>query len=94
MTLLTIRKIGVKTTIYTQKISKQLALDIQIHNAQYEPVEVKVFAKSHDRFLIIDEKIIYHSGASLKDLGRKWFAFSIIDINPELILKELNNQLT
>ena len=91
LTLLTKRKKGVKTTIYTQKISKQLALDIQKHNAQYESVEVKIFAKSHDRFLIIDEKIIYHIGASLKDLGKKWFAFSKIDLNPELILKELNS---
>jgi hypothetical protein len=91
LTLLTKRKKGVKATIYTQKISKQLNLDIQKHNAQYDPIEVKVFAKSHDRFLIIDEKIIYHIGASLKDLGKKWFAFSKIDIKPELILKELNN---
>ncbi len=91
LTLLTKRKKGVKTTIYTQKISKQLALDIQKHNAQYDPVDVKVFAKSHDRFLIIDEKIIYHIGASLKDLGKKWFAFSKIDLNPEIILNELNN---
>ncbi len=91
LTLLTKRKKGVKATIYSQKISKQLALDIQKHNAQYEPIEVKIFTKSHDRFLIIDEKIIYHIGASLKDLGKKWFAFSKIDINPKIILKELNN---
>ena len=65
LTLLTKRKKGVKATIYSQKISKQLALDTQKHNAQYEPIEVKVFAKSHDRFLIIDEKIIYHIRASL-----------------------------
>lgn len=71
LTLLSKRKTGVKTTIFTQKISKQLALDIEKHNAQYEPIEVKVFKKSHDRFLIIDEKIIYHIGASLKDLGKK-----------------------
>jgi hypothetical protein len=69
LTLLTKRKKGVKTTICTQKISKQLALDIQKHNAQYESVEVKVFTKSHDRFLIIDEKIIYHIGASLRDVA-------------------------
>ncbi|MBI5542174.1 MAG: virulence RhuM family protein [Bacteroidia bacterium] len=90
LTLLTKRRKGVKATIYTQKISKQLALDIQKHSAQYESVEVKIFSKSHDRFLIIDEKIIYHIGASLKDLGKRWFAFSKIEINPELILKELN----
>ena len=89
LTLLSKRKKGVKTTIFTQNISKQLALDIQKHNAQYESIEVKIFNKSHDRFLIIDEKTIYHVGASLKDLGRKWFAFSKININPELIIKEL-----
>ncbi|OFX23169.1 MAG: DNA-binding protein [Bacteroidetes bacterium GWA2_31_9] len=89
LTLLSKRKKGVKTTIFTQNISKQLALDIQKHNAQYESIEVKIFNKSHDRFLIIDEKTIYHVGASLKDLGKRWFAFSKIDINPELIIKEL-----
>ena len=89
LTLLSKRKKGVKTTIFTQNISKQLVLDIQKHNAQYESIDVKIFNKSHDRFLIIDEKTIYHVGASLKDLGRKWFAFSKININPELIIKEL-----
>ena len=94
LTLLTKRKTGVKTTIFTKAISKQLALDINKHNSQYEPIEIKVFNKSHDRFLIVDEKIIYHIGASLKDLGKKWFAFSKIELNPELILNELNNLLT
>ena len=89
LTLLTKRKIGVKTTIFTKAISKQLALDINKHNAQYEHIDVKTYSKSHDRFLIIDEKIIYHIGASLKDLGKQWFAFSKIEINPELIIKEL-----
>jgi len=89
LTLLLKRKTGVKTTIFTKKISKQLTLDINKHNAQYEYIEVKTFNKSHDRFLIIDEKTIYHIGASLKDLGKQWFAFSKIEINPELIIKEL-----
>ena len=89
LTLLTKRKTGVKTTIFTKAISKQLALDINKHNAQYEHIDVKTYSKSHDRFLIIDEKIIYHIGASLKDLGKQWFAFSKIEINPELIIKEL-----
>ena len=71
----------VKATIYTQKISKQLQLDIEKHNSQYEPIEVKQFKKSHDRFLIIDNKELYHIGASLKDLGKKWFAFSKINLN-------------
>jgi len=89
LTLLTKRKKGVKTTIFTQKISKQLVLDISKHNEQYEAIEVKIFNKSHDRFLIIDNKMVYHIGASLKDLGKRWFAFSKIDIDPELIIREL-----
>jgi hypothetical protein len=87
--LLTKHKKGVKITIYTKTITKQIKLDIEKYNAQYEPIEVKIFTKSHDRFLIIDEKTIYHIGASLKDLGKKWFAFSKIDIDSELILKNL-----
>lgn len=74
--LLTKRNPKVKATIYTQKISKQLQLDIDKHNAQYSAIEVKEFKQSHDRFLIIDNTDIYHFGASLKDLGKKWFAFS------------------
>ncbi|NVO02111.1 MAG: virulence RhuM family protein [Bacteroidetes bacterium] len=93
LTLLSKRKTGVKTTIFTQKISKQLTLDISKHNAQYETIEVITFSKSHDRFLIIDEKIIYHIGASLKDLGKKWFAFSKIDIDPQVIIKELKKAI-
>lgn len=89
LTLLSKRKIKVKATIFTKNISKQLALDIDKHNAQYAPIVVKEFTKSHDRFLIIDEKIIYHIGASLKDLGKKWFAFSKIEIDPGLITKKL-----
>jgi hypothetical protein len=66
---------GVKVVIFTQ-LSKQLSLDLKKFNAQYEPIEVKEFRKSHDRFMIIDDKEVYHIGASLKDLGKKWFAFS------------------
>jgi 3'-phosphoadenosine 5'-phosphosulfate sulfotransferase len=69
--LLTKRKPNVRATIYSQKFSKQLQLDIEKHNAQYEAIEVKEFKQSHDRFLIIDETEIYHFGASLKDLGKK-----------------------
>ena len=90
LTLLSKHKKGVKTTIFTKKITKQLALDITKHNKQYEPIEAIEFTKAHDRFLIIDEKIIYHIGASLKDLGKKWFAFSKIEINPQLIINELH----
>jgi len=71
---------GVKVTIFTKTISKQLALDIKKFNAQYPPIDIKEFKNSHDRFIIIDNKTVYHFGASLKDLGKKWFAFSKIDI--------------
>jgi len=88
--ILSKRKRGVKAQIYTQKISKQLELDLQKFNAQYEPIEVISFGKAHDRFLIIDDMDIYHIGASLKDLGKKWFAFSKLSIEPQLIVKKLN----
>jgi len=67
-----------KATIYTKTINKQLQLDLKKHNEQYLHVEIKKFNASHDRFLIIDEKEVYHIGASLKDLGKKWFGFSKI----------------
>jgi hypothetical protein len=73
------REKGVAVTIYTKNIGKQLAVDVAKHNAQYEPIVVKEFAAAHDRFLLIDEIELYHIGASLKDLGRKWFAFSKMD---------------
>jgi len=65
------RNPGVKATIFTGKISKQLETDLKKHNQQYPPIELKYFTKSHDRFLIIDLKTVYHIGASLKDLGKK-----------------------
>ena len=89
LTLLTKRKTGVKSTIFTKKISKQLTLDISKHNAQYDPIEVVEFSKSHDRFLIIDHKTVYHIGASLKDLGKKWFAFSKFEMSTLDILNKL-----
>lgn len=76
LALLTKRNSNVKATIYTQKINRKLQLDIDKHNAQYEAIEMKEFNQSHDRFLIIDNTDIYHFGASLKDLGKRWFAFS------------------
>lgn len=81
--LLTKRNPHVTATIYTAQISKQLTLDLQRHNAQYEPIILKQFKQSHDRFRLLDDKDIYHIGASLKDLGKKWFAFSKLnwDIN-------------
>ncbi len=88
LTLLSKRKANVSTTIFTAQISKQLELDIKRFNSQYPKIEIILFNKSHDRFLIIDRKTVYHIGASLKDLGKKWFAFSKIqlDIN-EMISK-------
>lgn len=79
--LLTKRDVNVTATIYTAQISKQLALDLHRHNAQYEPIAIRQFKQSHDRFLLIDEKDIYHIGASLKDLGKKWFAFSKLNLD-------------
>lgn len=76
MTLLSKRSPGVSCTIYTKIISKQLALDLEKHNQQYPPIVIEEFTDAHDRFLIIDGAEIYHIGASLKDLGKKWFAFS------------------
>ncbi|MBU4485371.1 MAG: ORF6N domain-containing protein [Candidatus Delongbacteria bacterium] len=70
---------GVEVMIYTKKISEQLALDVEKFNKQYESIKVKVFTHAHDRFIIIDNMDVYHLGASLKDLGKKWFAFSKID---------------
>ncbi|MBP5558211.1 MAG: ORF6N domain-containing protein [Bacteroidales bacterium] len=73
LTMLDKRSAGVSATIYTHKISAQLALDIAKHDAQYPPIPVQIFNKSHDRFLIVDNRV-YHVGASIKDLGKKWFA--------------------
>ncbi len=77
------------TKIYTKNINKQLKLDLGKYNAQYKPIEIKKFNQAHDRFLIIDNKEIYHFGASLKDLGKKWFAFSKFDISAIEILGKL-----
>lgn len=72
------RNAGVKASIYTQKAGDQFKIDIAKHDAQYSAIPVFIFKKSHDRFLIIDEKV-YHVGASLKDLGQKWFAVSLME---------------
>jgi hypothetical protein len=79
LTLFIKRKKCVKVMIFTKTISKRLALDVEKYNSQYPIVEVKEFRNSHDRFIIIDNKHVYHIGASLKDLGKKWFAFSKFD---------------
>jgi hypothetical protein len=93
LTMLTKRKKRVKASIYSKKISLQLSLDLNKHNAQSPTIEIKEFKNAHDRFIIIDEKTIYHFGASLKDLGKKWFAFSKMDVEAiEMLNKlEVNN---
>ena len=78
LTMLSKREAGVEAVIYTAKISKQLQLDIDKHNAQYPQIEVRTFSKAHDRFLIIDDAV-YLVGASIKDLGKKWFGFTLME---------------
>jgi hypothetical protein len=76
----------VSAVIYTQQVDKKLQLDIQKHNSQYAPIEIKVIKTIHDRFLMIDEIDVYHIGASLKDAGKKWFAFSKLnDFAPQIL---------
>lgn len=89
LTLLSKRDKKVTTTIYTQTISKQLRLDIKKHNSQYPEISVVEFKDAHDRFLIIDQKELFHFGASLKDLGKKWFAFSKMDSLVNQVLTKL-----
>jgi hypothetical protein len=69
----------VQCTIYTDKINDQLKLDLEKHNSQYPAIEIRILKNSHDRFLVLDEEELYHLGASLKDLGKRWFAFSKLD---------------
>ncbi|VXC56197.1 MULTISPECIES: ORF6N domain-containing protein [Bacteroidota] len=90
LTLLGKRKDNVTTKIYTKTISNQLRLDLQRYNSQYSPIEIETFADAHDRFLNIDDTELYHIGASLKDLGKKWFAFSRMDIEVAKMLRFLN----
>jgi len=89
--LLSKRIKGVKATIYSSTISHQLQLDLDKFNSQYDPVEIKIFTKSHDRFLIIDSETVYHIGASLKDLAKKWFAFSRIEWDATDLIQKLEN---
>lgn len=83
--MLSKRNNGVKADIYTQTISSQLQLDLNRHNSQYPPIKIHAYKKSHDRFLIIDGTDVYHIGASLKDLGKKMFAFSKLEIPAKAI---------
>ena len=88
LTMLAKRADKVAATIYTKKLSAQLQLDIQKHNAQYPPIDIVTFDRSHDRFLCIDETV-YHLGASIKDLGKKWFAFNRMEMPTTELLQKL-----
>ena len=89
LTLLDKRDKGVSATIYTQHIGQQLQLDINRHNAQYPTIEVKRFNRAHDRFLLIDDEV-YLIGASIKDLGKKWFAFTLMhDTTAEELINKI-----
>ena len=88
LTILSKRADKVAATIYTKKPSAQLQLDIQKHNAQYPPIEIVEFDRSHDRFLCIDETV-YHIGASIKDLGKKWFAFNRMEMPTTELLQKI-----
>lgn len=85
LTMLDNRNDNVSATIYTKNLSEKLKLALAKHNSQYQPIKIEIFNKSHDRFLIIDDDV-YHIGASLKDLGKKLFAFSKMEIGKEKIL--------
>ena len=89
LTILSKRADKVAATIYTKKPSAQLQLDIQKHNAQYPPIEIIEFDRSHDRFLCIDETV-YHLGASIKDLGKKWFAFNRMEMQTSELLQKMH----
>ena len=89
LSILDKRQSGVSATIYTQKVSGQLQLDINKHNAQYPPINVELFNKAHDRFLLIDDEV-YHIGASIKDLGKKWFALTLLkDIKSDELIRKM-----
>ena len=90
LTLLGKRNDNVTATILTKSISHQLRLDLQRYNSQYTVIDIEIFSDAHDRFLIIDNTELYHIGASLKDLGKKWFAFSRMDIEVGRMLQILN----
>src|SRR5690554_3764131 len=91
-TLFTKRKEKVDFTCYTKSITKSLKLDVEKHNQQYPPIHIKELKEAHDRFLIVDGQELYHIGASLKDLGKKWFAFSKMDIAVFTLLDKVNQK--
>ena len=90
LSILSKRNKNVSAMIYTSNLTKHLKLDLKKHNEQYPIIEIKAFNKSHDRFIIIDNESVYHIGASLKDLRKKWFAFSKIELDPNDLILKLN----
>ena len=90
--LLTKRNNKVQVTIYSKNLNRAFKQDLKKHNQQYSPIIVKRFTKAHDRFLIIDDTTVYHFGASIKDLGKKWFAFSKMEIEAKEILNKLEEK--
>lgn len=87
--MLSKRMQDVEVTIYTSKVDKRLLLDIQKHNEEYPPIKLLEYKQAHDRFLLVDTEV-YHIGASLKDLGKKWFAFSRLHVEPKELLERIN----
>lgn len=87
--MLSKRMQDVEVTIYTSKVDKRLLLDIQKHNEEYPPIKLLEYKQAHDRFLLVDTEV-YHIGASLKDLGKKWFAFSRLHVDPKELLERIN----
>ncbi len=92
LTLLSKRQKNVSVVIYTNTISKQLRLDVEKYNSQYTPVKIKELTISHDRFIIIDKKEVYHIGVSIKDLGKRWFAFSRMNESSLNLLEKLKKE--
>lgn len=90
LTMFSKRNEGVILTIYTKQLNKQMALDVEKFNQQYAPLEIVEMKLAHDRFLIIDNEELYHIGASLKDLGKKWFAFSKMNSEVLNLIREIN----
>ena len=87
--MLSKRMQDVEVTIYTSKVDKRLLLDIQKHNEEYPPIKLLEYKQAHDRFLLVDTEV-YHIGASLKDLGKKWFVFSRLHVEPKELLERIN----
>jgi len=91
--MLSKRQYGVDVIVYTSTLTAETKLDLRKYRSQYPDISIKQLNKSHDRFLILDKKIIYHFGASLKDLGKKWFAFAVLDFEVNELLKKLEESV-